>query len=184
MSKVGYLRVSTEEQNTERQLIGLALDKTFEEKASARSSDRPRLREMLDYIREGDEVFVHDISRLARNIEDLHRLVGEVTGKGCSLHFRKENLSFSADENDPFSQLLLSLLGAVYQFERSILLERQREGIAIAKSKGKYKGRQRSIDREAILGLLDEGVSFRKTAQKLGVSLATVYRAKKETVAA
>ena len=182
MAQVGYVRVSTVDQNTDRQLDGIALDKVFEEKVSARTADRPKLNEMLDYIREGDEVIVHDISRLARNMEDLHRLVRQVTDKGCTLRFVKENLTFTSDQTDAVSQLLLSMLGAVYQFERNIMLERQREGIAIAKAKGRYKGRPKSVDRGAILTLLDDGVSMRKSADRLGVSLSTVQRVKMESV--
>ena len=182
MAQVGYVRVSTVDQNTDRQLDGIALDKVFEEKVSARTADRPKLNEMLDYIREGDEVIVHDISRLARNMEDLHRLVRQVTDKGCTLRFVKENLTFTNDQTDAVSQLLLSMLGAVYQFERNIMLERQREGIAIAKAKGRYKGRPKSVDRSAILTLLDDGVSMRKSAERLGVSLSTVQRVKMESV--
>ena len=182
MAQVGYVRVSTVDQNTDRQLDGIALDKVFEEKVSARTADRPKLNEMLDYIREGDEVIVHDISRLARNMEDLHRLVRQVTEKGCTLRFVKENLTFTNDQTDAVSQLLLSMLGAVYQFERNIMLERQREGIAIAKAKGRYKGRPKSVDRGAILTLLDDGISMRKSADRLGVSLSTVQRVKMESV--
>ena len=149
---------------------------------SARTADRPKLNELLDYIREGDEVIVHDISRLARNMEDLHRLVRQITDKGCTLRFVKENLTFTNDQTDPVSQLLLSMLGAVYQFERNIMLERQREGIAIAKAKGKYKGRPKTIDRSEILTLLDDGLSMRNTAGKLGVSLSTVQRVKMENL--
>lgn len=182
MASVGYIRVSTSDQNTDRQLDGVDLDKVFEEKVSARTADRPKLTELLDYVREGDEVIVHDISRLARNMEDLHRLVRQITGKGCTLRFVKENLTFTNDQTDAVSQLLLSMLGAVYQFERNIMLERQREGIAIAKAKGRYKGRPKSVDRSAILALLDDGVSMRKTADRLGVSLSTVQRVKAESV--
>lgn len=183
MARVGYVRVSTLDQNTDRQLDGLELDKVFSEKVSARTMKRPKLMEMLEYIREGDEVHVHDISRLARNIEDLHALVRTITGKGCTLRFEKENLTFTADQKDPFSQLLLSLLGAVYQFERSILLERQREGIELAKKAGKYKGRPPTIDQHAIQKLLGEGVPFRKVAERLGVSLSSVQRASKAKAA-
>ena len=182
MAYVGYIRVSTQDQSTDRQLDGMALEKVFEEKVSARTADRPKLNELLDYIREGDEVVVHDISRLARNMEDLHRLVRQITDKGCTLRFVKENLTFTNDQTDAVSQLLLSMLGAVYQFERNIMLERQREGIAIAKAKGRYKGRPKSIDRSEILTLLDDGLSMRKTAGKLGVSLSTVQRVKMENM--
>lgn len=178
--RIGYIRVSTVDQNTDRQLADLELDKTFEEKVSAKTANRPQLNAMLDYIREGDEVYVHDISRLARNIEDLHRLVREINEKGCAIHFVKENLHFSGDKNDPTQELLLSMLGAVYAFERSIMLERQREGIALAKQAGKYKGRPKKIDNHEIRRILAEGNSISKTANLLGVSMSTVQRAKRE----
>lgn len=181
MAKIGYIRVSTVDQNTERQLDGIQLDKVFEEKASARNVSRPKLVELLDYIREGDEVIVHDISRLARNIEDLHGLVRQITHKGCVIRFQKENLTFTADRSDPTSELLLSMLGAVYSFERQILLERQKEGIAIAKAKGKYKGRPKAISPAPIVELLNGGLSMRKTAERLGISLSTVQRVKIES---
>jgi DNA invertase Pin-like site-specific DNA recombinase len=181
MAKVGYVRVSTVDQNTERQLDGIQLDKVFEEKASARNVSRPKLVELLDYIREGDEVIVHDISRLARNIEDLHGLVRQITHKGCVLRFQKENLTFTNDKSDAISQLLLAMLGAVYQFERTVMLERQKEGIAIAKAKGKYKGRPKSVSRDAIVTLLQGGASMRNAARELGISLSTVQRVKIES---
>ena len=178
--KIGYIRVSTVEQNTDRQLLDVQLDKVFEEKVSAKTADRPQLNAMLGHIREGDEVFVHDISRLARNIEDLHRLVREIIGKGCAVHFVKENLHFSGDKSDPTQELLLSMLGAVYQFERAIMKERQREGIALAKQAGKYKGRPKKIDNHEIRRILAEGNSISKTANLLGVSMSSVQRAKRE----
>ena len=177
--RIGYCRVSTVEQNTDRQLVDVELDKVFEEKVSAKTANRPQLQLMLEHIRENDEVYCHDISRLARNIEDLHRLVREITEKGCSVHFMKENLHFTGNKNDPAQQLLLTMLGAVYQFERSIILERQREGIAVAKAKGKYKGRPPKIDNNEIQRVLGEGNSISKTAEILGVSMSSVQRAKK-----
>jgi DNA invertase Pin-like site-specific DNA recombinase len=176
---IGYIRVSTVGQNTERQLDGIELDKVFEEKVSAKTKDRPKLNEMLDYIREGDSVVVHDISRLARNIQDLHHLVESITAKGATLQFKKEGLTFSGDKKDPMSQLLLSMLGAVYQFEREIMKERQREGIAVAKKAGKFKGRPTTISKEEILRVVGEGNSIAKTAQILGVSQSSVQRAKR-----
>ena len=134
---------------------------------------------MLEHIRENDEIYCHDISRLARNIEDLHRLVREITGKGCSLHFVKENLHFSGDKTDPTQELLMNMLGAVYTFERQILKCRQAEGIALAKEKGKYKGRPPKIDFEEIKRVLNLGNSISKTAEILGVSMSSVQRAKK-----
>ena len=178
--KIGYIRVSTVDQNTDRQLAYIELDKVFEEKVSAKTANRPKLQQMLGHIRESDEIYIHDISRLARNIEDLHRLVNEIIEKGCSVHFVKENLHFSGDRTDPTQQLLLSMLGAVYQFERSIMLERQREGIAVAKAAGKFKGRPKSIDNHEIRRILAEGNSISKTANLLGVSMSSVQRAKRE----
>ena len=176
---IGYKRVSSIEQSTDRQLVDVKLDKVFEEKVSAKTANRPQLIQMLGHIRENDEVFVHDISRLARNIEDLHRLVREITDKGCSIHFVKENLHFSGDKADPTQELLMNMLGAVYTFERQILKCRQAEGIAVAKSAGKYKGRPPKIDNDEIKRVLGEGNSISKTAKILDISMSSVQRAKR-----
>ena len=181
MSKtIGYIRVSTIGQNSERQLADVKLDKVFEEKVSAKTMNRPKLQEMLEFIREGDTVIVHDISRLARNIKDLHELVETITERGVTLKFKKENLVFTGDKQDAMSNLMLSMLGAVYQFERSILLERPREGIAIAKKAGKFTGRPATVDTQAIIDALKVGNSISKTAALCGVSKSTVQRAKKD----
>ena len=182
MTRIAYIRVSTADQNEARQLDGTDRDKTFIERASAKSTDRPKLTEMLDYIRDGDEIIVHDISRLARNVGNLHDLVETITGKGCTLKFIKEGLTFSSDRSNPMSELMLNLLGSVYQFERSIMLERQAEGIAVARQNGKYKGRQKTVDDDAIREMLDSGISIRKTAEALSVGVSTVQRAKAATV--
>jgi len=176
---IGYIRVSTVGQNTDRQLDGVALDKVFEEKVSAKTANRQQLKAMLEFIREGDTVVVHDISRLARNIRDLHYLVERITAKGVALKFQKEGLVFTGDKSDAMSQLLLSMLGAVYEFERTIMLERQREGIALAKAQGKFTGRKATIDNQKILETLAAGNSISKTADICGVSMSSVQRAKK-----
>ena len=137
--RVGYLRVSTADQNTDRQLDGIPLDKVFTDHASGKDTKRPELARALDYVREGDSLVVHSMDRLARNLEDLRRVVRELTAKGVRVEFVKEGLTFTG-EDSPMNNLLLSLLGAVAEFERSMILERQREGIAIAKAAGKYKG--------------------------------------------
>lgn len=175
---VGYLRVSTVSQNHERQLDGVELDKVFEEKVSAKTKQRPKLQEMLNYIREGDTVVVHDISRLARNLQDLHSLINEIVGKGASLRFIKENLNFTG-QKDHLQELMLNMLGSFYQFERSIMLERQREGIAIAKAKGKFTGRKKTIDDSEILELVDSGMSISQISKQLGISKSSVQRAKR-----
>lgn len=179
MSKqIGYIRVSTVEQNTARQLEGIQLDKVFEDKCSAKDTKRPQLKALLEFVREGDVLHVHDISRLARNLEDLLSLVRTLTGKGVAVKFMKENLHFTGDANNPMQVLMLNLLGAVYQFERSLLLERQREGIKLAKEAGKYKGGKPRIDEAHVLNELQSGGSVRKTAEKLGIGISTVQRIK------
>lgn len=177
--RIGYIRVSTVDQNTERQLDGIEVDKTFTDKCSGKDTNRPQLKALLDYVREGDEVHVHDISRMARNLEDLISLVKRLNKKGVSIRFHKENLTFTGEQN-PMQELLLGVLGSVYQFERSMLLERQREGIQKAKEAGKYKGRPQQVDRDLVSKLLDEGMSIRKTAAKLGIAVSTVQRVKAE----
>lgn len=140
--KVGYIRVSTIEQNTESQkavLENLGMDKVFEEKLSGKNTDRPQLQAMLDYVREGDTIYVKDLSRLARNTKDLLDIVEYLDKKGVGLFSIKENIDTSTN----FGKLMITFLGAIYEFERANLLERQRDGIAVAKKLGKYKGRKK-----------------------------------------
>lgn len=177
MKRIGYIRVSTVDQNSERQLDGVELDELFEDKCSGKDTHRPELQALLKYVRKGDEVHVHDISRMARNLEDLISLVKLLNGQGVTIRFHKESLTFTGEQN-AMQELLLGVLGAVYQFERSMLLERQREGIQKAKEAGKYKGRPQQVDREQVLELLAGGMSIRKTAAQLGVSVSTVQRVK------
>ncbi|TLF52040.1 recombinase family protein [Halomonas urmiana] len=179
MAEVGYIRVSTVDQKTVRQLDGVRLDKVYEDMCSGKDTNRPQLKSLLDYVREGDVVHVHDISRMARNLEDLITLVKGLTGRGVQVRFHRESLTFTGEVN-PMQDLMLSMLGAIYQFERSMILERQREGIIKAKEAGKYKGRPASVDREKILKLLASGLSIRKTAKEAGVAASTVQRVKAE----
>ncbi|WP_394176563.1 recombinase family protein [Thalassotalea litorea] len=180
MTQVAYIRVSTVEQNTERQLAALDLDsmKVFTDKCSGKDRDRPELNKMLDYVREGDTIHVHDISRLARSVNDLLTMVKDLTSQGVTLKFYNESLTFTPNRSDPMQELQLTMLGAVFQFERSMMLERQREGIAQAKAAGKYKGRRKSkdINREAVLESLKSGLSIRKTAAEHGIAASTVQR--------
>jgi DNA invertase Pin-like site-specific DNA recombinase len=174
---VGYVRVSTLIQNTSRQLDGVSLHKTFEDKLSGKNIDRPQLTACLAHLREGDMLHVHSMDRLCRNLDDLRRIVKELTSRGVVVRFHKEGLSFTG-EDSPMSNLLLSMLGAVAEFERSIILERQREGIQIAKGQGKYRGRKPSLTVERVLELQRRaGAGERKTnlAREFGVSRETVY---------
>ena len=176
MAQVAYIRVSSEDQNTARQLDGLSFDKVFTDKAPGSSTERPQLQAMLEYVREGDCIHVHSIDRLARSLSDLLALVQSLNAKGVHIQFVKENLSFTGDDS-PTQHLMLSMMGAVAQFERSMIKERQREGIEKAKARGEYKGRVKSVDDEAIRSLIASGTSYRKAAEQLGVSLSTVQRA-------
>jgi len=142
--RVGYIRVSSLDQNTERQLEGVKFDKVFTDKASGKDTARPQLQAALEYLREGDLLLVHSMDRLARSVDDLRRIVLDLTKRGVHVQFVKENLTFTGADS-PMSNLLLSLLGAVAEFERSMIRERQREGIELAKKAGVYKGRKPSL---------------------------------------
>lgn len=147
--RVAYRRVSTVEQDTARQLDGMEFDAEFEDKASGKDTKRPQLEAMLRHVRAGDCVYVHSIDRLARNTSDLLRLVEVVTGeKGADLHFVKEGLTFNGNKADPMQTLMATMLGAFAQFERAMIRERQREGIEIAKSEGRYKGGKAKLSAE------------------------------------
>ena len=175
--RVGYVRVSSLDQNTSRQLEGLDLDKTFTDKASGKDTERPQLKAMLEHIREGDEVVIHSMDRLARNLVDLEHLVQVMTKKGVMVKFVKEGLTFTGDDSH-LSILMLHLMGAVAQFERAILLERQREGIAKAKARGAYKGRKPSLTPEQVVQLRQralEGERKAALAREFKVSRETLY---------
>jgi DNA invertase Pin-like site-specific DNA recombinase len=175
---VGYVRVSTLEQNTERQLDGLTLDRIFTDHASGKDTSRPELQACLDYVREGDTLVVHSMDRLARSLVDLRQTVDALTSRGVAVRFAKEGLTFTADGSDPCAVLMLSVMGAVAEFERAMILERQREGIAIAKRAGKYKGRKPALtdaQAAAVRERLAAGESATELAAEFGVARATVY---------
>ncbi|GAA1462699.1 recombinase family protein [Williamsia maris] len=183
---VGYQRVSTIEQNTARQLDGLQLDKVFTDHASGKDTNRPQLQLCLEYVRDGDELIVHSMDRLARSLVDLRRIVDELTGRGVRVRFIKEGMTFARDSQDPCSILMLSVMGAVAEFERSLTLERQREGIAIAKREGKYTGRKPSLTDDQVASVmtrLDQGASAAALAIEYGVSRATIYNTRARAAA-
>ena len=182
--RIGYVRVSSVDQNDERQLVGIDLDKTFSDKASGKDTNRPKFRAMMEFVRDGDHVFVHSMDRMSRSLRDLQEVVDQLTGKGISVTFVNENLTFEppasgADAHKTaYSTLMLQLLGAVGQFERALIKERQREGIAIAKAKNLYKGRKLALDKAAVARLKElvaNGESKADVAKKLGISRASVY---------
>ncbi len=175
--RIGYRRVSSEGQNLDRQDLG-EVAKLFEEKQSGASAkDRPALTDMIDFAREGDEVVVYSIDRLARDLRDLHDIITTLTSKGATVTFLSERLSFSPKADDPFATLHLHLLGAVAQFERSIIRKRQAEGIAKAKERGVYRGRKPVIDHARIRALHAAGERPTAIARAMGISRITVYRA-------
>lgn len=176
--RVGYKRVSTIDQNPARQLEGIAVDRIFTDRVSGKNTDRPQLQEMLAYIREGDTVVVHSLDRLARNLVDLHDIVKTITDKKASVSFVSENLTFTGDDS-PLSVLLLQVLGAFAQFQRMIIREAQREGIAIAKRNGVYKGRKKALGTEDVATVLQRisvGDHKAQIARDLGVSRKTLYQ--------
>jgi len=178
--RVGYKRVSTVDQTTVRQLDGVTLDKVFEDKLSGKDTRRPALQAAIDYVREGDVLVVHSLDRLARNLSDLLKLVEELNGRGVIVEFVKEGLMFGVGDTTPMAKLQLQMLGAFAEFERSLIRERQREGIAIAKAAGVYKGRARKFDAataEAIRGRVNAGENLSAIAREFGVSRPTIYRA-------
>lgn len=192
MSNIAYVRVSTVEQNEARQIEGLEkhdIDKWFTEKVSGKNTDRPQLQAMLDYVREGDTVFIHDFSRLARSTKDLLEIVEFLSGKGVHLVSNKENI----DSSTPTGKLMLTMIGAIAEFERTNLLERQREGIAIQKELDKkrkaedkkYKGRKAvSIDKDTwnkyYSMYLARELTKVQLANELGVSRPTLDKLIKE----
>ena len=176
---VGYIRVSTAEQNTARQPEGVALDKTFEDKCSGKDANRPALQACLEFLREGDTLHVHSIDRLARNLQDLLSVIENLNKHSISIVFHKEGLTFTGGE-DPFQRLQLQIIGAVAQFERSMIKERQREGIAIAKAAGKYTGRKPSMTAaqiEEARQMVAAGQGKAEVARHFGVSRTTLYKA-------
>lgn len=175
---IGYIRVSTADQNTARQLEGIQVDKTFTDTASGKDTNRPALDALFDYIRPGDTLLIHSMDRLARNVDDLRELVAELTQGGVQVKFVREALTFDGNHS-PIANLLLSVLGAVAQFERDLIRERQLEGVAAAKARGVYKGRKPSLTQakafEVYLRLKD-GESPTRLARVYGVNRSTIYR--------
>lgn len=183
---VGYQRVSTSDQNTARQLDGVRLDKVFTDHASGKDTHRPQLQAALDYLREGDTLVVHSMDRLARSLVDLRRTVDDLAARGVAVRFLKEGLTFTSDASDPCAVLMLSVMGAVAEFERSLILERQREGIAIAKAAGKYTGRKPSLTADQaseVVTRLGGGESASALAREYGVSRATIYNTRSRLLA-
>lgn len=175
---VGYVRVSLFSQTTNGQLGDISLEKIYTEKASAKDAQRPVLKECIDYLRKGDCLHVHSMDRLARNLMDLKTILCSLNEKGVSVAFHKENLTFGTDNNDPMNSLMLEMMDAFAEFERALIKERQREGIAKAKTLGKQIGRKRVLNDEQIKEIkfrIASGESKSALAKEYGVARQTIY---------
>lgn len=175
MARVGYARVSTVGQSLEAQLKALQdCEKVFQETISGSKDDRSQLKSMLEFVREGDTVVVTKLDRLARNTRHLLEIAEYLQRKRVSLKI----LNLGIDTSTPTGKLMLTMIGAIATFERELMLERQAEGIAIAKAKGKYKGRKPTAmaKEDEVLGLLDEGLPKAEAARRVGISISSVQR--------
>lgn len=176
--RVGYVRVSSFDQNPERQLENVELDRSFSDKASGKDAKRPQLDALMAFVRAGDTVIVHSMDRLARNLDDLRQIVHALTRRGIRIEFVKEHLAFTG-EDSPMANLMLSVMGAFAEFERALIRERQREGIAIAKQRGAYRGRKRSLSDTEISDVrrrVERGEKKAFVAREYGISRETLYQ--------
>ncbi|MDO9160891.1 MAG: recombinase family protein [Methylococcaceae bacterium] len=176
---VGYIRVSSTSQNTERQLAEVQLDRTFTDKASGKDTNRPELSNCINHLREGDSLHVHSIDRLARNLKDLQVIIETLTHKGVTVKFYKEYLTFEASNSSPMQTLMLQMLGAFAEFERTLIKERQREGIEAAKARGQKLGAPSKLTSEQaaqIKARIDQGEDKSKVAKEFGISRPTLYK--------
>lgn len=176
--RVGYVRVSSFDQNPERQLEQVQVDKVFTDKASGKDTQRPQLDALLAFVREGDTVVAHSMDRLARNLDDLRRLVQKLTQRRVCIEFVKEHLTFTG-EDSPVANLMLSVMGAFAEFERALIRERQREGIALAKQRGAYRGRKKALSPEQAAELRQRAAAGEQKAtlaREFGISRETLYQ--------
>jgi DNA invertase Pin-like site-specific DNA recombinase len=181
--RIGYIRVSSFDQNPERQLEHVEVARVFTDTASGKDAHRPQLEALLGFVRQGDTVVVHSMDRLARNLDDLRRVVQGLTKRGVRIEFLKEHLVFTG-EDSPMANLMLSVMGAFAEFERALIRERQREGIALAKRRGAYRGRKRSLSREQVAEVrqrIQAGEAKAKVARDFGISRETLYQYLKAT---
>jgi DNA invertase Pin-like site-specific DNA recombinase len=176
--RIGYVRVSSFDQNPDRQLEDASFDRIFTDKASGKDTKRPQLQALMAFARAGDTVVVHSMDRLARNLDDLRRIVQALTGRGIRIEFVKEHLLFTG-EDSPMANLMLSVMGAFAEFERALIRERQREGIVLAKQRGVYRGRTRALSPEGLADArrrVDAGDKKAQIARELGISRETLYQ--------
>jgi DNA invertase Pin-like site-specific DNA recombinase len=174
-----YIRVSTFIQNTDRQLLGVDCDREYIDKCSGKDMNREQFKLMMSNLRAGDVVNVHSLDRVGRNTKDILALVQEIKDLGCIINFKKENLTFDGTKSDLYSDLMLTILAGFSEFERNILLERQREGIAIAKAKGVYEGRKTKLSDERLAELktmFAESKNKTQLAKEFGLTRSYIYQ--------
>jgi len=176
---IGYVRVSSVLQNTDRQLADIQLDEIFTDKASGKNTDRPELAKCISHLRSGDILHVHSIDRLARNLKDLQMIVETLTAKGVSVNFHKEHLIFESSNASPMHTLMFQMLGAFAEFERTLIRERQREGIEMAKAQGKKLGAPMKLtaaQSAEVKARAEKGEDKSKIAREYGISRPTLYK--------
>ena len=188
MSNLAYKRVSSVDQNLDRQLSGMNFDYVWIDRCSGSTKDRPELNRMLSEsasLRKNDILHVHSIDRLARNLKDLIQIINEVNNKGVTIKFHKENMEFTKDNQNPMQNLMLQVMGACAEFERNLIKERQMEGIIAAKKKGKKFGRPVIVNDEMkanILSQVSQGIPKSKVALINGISRTKVYQVLRENI--
>ena len=176
--RIGYIRVSTLDQNPERQLENIQVDRVFTDKASGKDVKRPQLEALMNFVRDGDVVVIHSMDRLARNLDDLRHMVRTLTQRGVHIEFIKEHLCFTG-EDSPMSKLMLSVMGAFAEFERALMKERQKEGIALARQRGTYRGRKKALSGQDVKVLQERVAAGEKKtnlAKEFGISRETLYQ--------
>ena len=176
--RIGYVRVSSFDQNPQRQLENISVDRIFTDKASGKNMRRPQLEALLAFARDGDAVIVHSMDRLARNLDDLRQIVQKLTGRGIRIEFVKEGLTFTG-EDSPMAHLMLSVMGAFAEFEHTLLRERQREGIVLARQRGVYQGRKKALSTDQITEIhnrISAGESKTQVAREFGICRDTLYQ--------
>lgn len=172
-----YKRVSTLDQHTTRQLVDVPCDREYEDKASGKDVNRPQLNTMLDNTRAGDIINVHSLDRMCRNVKQLLEIVETVQKKGATIKFHKENLTFAPNADDPLNKAIMTIIGAISELERNLILERVREGVAIAKKAGKYTGRKNSLSEIQIdeLNSMIGKYNRSQIAKHFGITVRSTY---------
>ena len=177
--QIGYIRVSTIDQNADRQLHGIELDRVYEDKCSGKDANRPKLTECLAYLREGDTLHIHSIDRLARSLRDLLNIVEDLLGRGVKIVFHKEGMTFDGVNPNPSQELYLKVLGSVAEYERAIIRERQAEGIALARQRNAY---DRCVRKPSLTPKQIDEIKLRLANGEAIAPIAREYKVSRQTI--